>query len=308
MTHRVGWDDLRYALAVADGGSVAAAARRLGVNHTTVLRRIQAFEKANKIRLFDRLPTGYALTAAGEQLVVAARSIDDTVATLERRISGQDVKLEGVIRITTTDTFMASILPRHLASFRIKHPRIAIELALTNTRLNLTKRDADVAIRPAQVPPSPLIGRRVADVAFAIYGADHYLAGHSDMKLQDHDWLAGDELLANSPVASWMHKHVPDAKIAFRADSFVALCQGVGAGLGLAALPCCLADQNRMLKRIQDPVAELSTGLWLLTHRDLGDAARIRAFMDHMHDALTADIACLEGHSVGLKEFGSDIS
>lgn len=297
MTHRVSWDDLRYALAVADGGSVAAAARRLGVNHTTVLRRIQAFEKSQKIRLFDRLPTGYTLTAAGEQLVAAARNIDDMVVGLERRISGQDLKLEGILRMTTTDTLMASVLPRHLASFRMKHPRITIELALTNTRLNLTKRDADVAIRPAKEPPSPLIGRRIADVAFAIYGAGQYLADRPGKKLRDYVWLAGDELLANSPVAGWMRKHVPDAKIAFRADSFVALGQAVEAGLGVAALPCCLADRNKMLKRIQDPVAEMSTGLWLLTHRDLSDAARIRAFMDHMHDALTGDIASLEGRS-----------
>lgn len=305
MTHRVDWDDLRFALAVADGGSVAAAARRLSVNHTTVLRRIHAFERAHKIRLFDRLPTGYALTAEGEQLAVAARSIDDTVATLERRISGQDLKLEGVIRMTTTDTFMGSILPPHLASFRAKHPRITIELALTNTRLNLTKRDADVAVRPAKAPPAPLIGRRVSDVAFAVYGADDYLAAQPCNNLKDHAWLAGDELLANSPVASWMHDHVPDARIAFRADSFVALSHAVEAGLGIAALPCCLADKITTLKRIYGPVENLSTGLWLLTHRDLANAARIRAFMDHMDEALSAERACLEGRLSYTKPPGS---
>lgn len=297
MTHRVDWDDLRFALAVAEGGSVAAAARRLGVNHTTVLRRIQAFEEAQKFRLFDRLPTGYALTAEGEQLAAAARSIDEIVATLERRISGQDLKLEGVIRMTTTDTFMASVLPRHLASFRALHPRITIELALTNTRLNLTKRDADVAVRPAKAPPSPLVGHRVSTVAFAVYGADHLLALHPCPDLESYTWLAGDELLANSPVANWMHKHVPNADIAFRADSFVALCHAVEAGLGVAALPCCLADRSKTLRRIHDPGEELSTGLWLLTHRDLAGAARIRAFMEHMDKALAAERACLEGRS-----------
>ena len=295
MTHRVDWDDLRFALAVADGGSVAAAARRLGVNHTTVLRRIHAFEETHKIRLFDRLPTGYALSAEGEQLVEAARSIDDTVATLERRISGQDLKLEGVIRVTTTDTLMVSVLAPHLASFRAKHPRITIELALTNTRLNLTKRDADVAIRPARALPPPLIGRHVSKVAFAVYGADHHLAAHPGTDLQDHVWLAGDELLANSPVAKWMEVHVPDVQIAFRADSFVALSHAVQAGLGIAALPCCLADPMPALRRIHGPVAELSTGLWILTHKDLGDAARMRAFMDHLYETLSTERACLEG-------------
>jgi len=295
MTHRVNWDDLRFVLAVADQGSVASAARQLGVNHTTVLRRVQAFEEAKKIRLFERLPTGYVLTMEGEQLVEAARSIDDTVVALERRIAGRDLKLEGVIRVTTTDTFMMSVVPPHLASFRSKHPRITIELAQTNTRLNLTKRDADIAIRPAKVPPEPLIGRFVSDVAFAIYGADHYLDNHPAADLKDHIWLAGDELLANSPVASWMHEHLPDVQIAFRADSFVALSHAVQAGLGIATLPCCLGDKMPTLRRIHGPIPDISTKLWLLTHRDLNDAARIRAFMDHMEDALSRERACLEG-------------
>jgi DNA-binding transcriptional LysR family regulator len=296
----VNWDDLRFVLAVADHGSVASAARRLGVNHTTVLRRVHAFEEAKKIRLFDRLPKGYALTAEGEQLVAAARSIDEAVATLERRIAGRDLKLEGVIRVTTTDTFMTSVLPRHLVSFRSQHPRIAIELALTNSRLNLTKRDADVAIRPAKEPPTPLIGRRVADVGFAVYGSTDYLKARSgDPLAEDHAWLAGDELLANSPVAGWMRRHVPEARIAFRADSFVALNRAAAAGLGLAALPCCLGDREPALRRLKAPVADLKTGLWLLTHLDLSRAARIRAFMDHMEAALTEDRAILEGNGAG---------
>ncbi len=295
MTHRVNWDDLRFVLAVADQGSVASAARQLGVNHTTVLRRVQAFEEAKKIRLFERLPTGYVLTMEGEQLVEAARSIDDTVVALERRIAGRDLKLEGVIRVTTTDTFMTSVVPSHLASFRSKHPRIIIELAQTNTRLNLTKRDADIAIRPAKAPPEPLVGRLVSDIAFAIYGGDRYLDDHPHADLNNHVWLAGDELLANSPVATWMHEQVPDVQIAFRADSFVALSHAVRVGLGIAVLPCCLADKMPTLRRIHGPVQDITTKLWLLTHRDLKDAARIRAFMDHMEEALSTERMCLEG-------------
>ena len=296
MTHRVNWDDLRFVLAVADQGSVASAARRLGVNHTTVLRRVHAFEEAKKIRLFERLPTGYVLTAEGEQLVTAARGIDDTVAALERRIAGRDLKLEGVIRVTTTDTFMASILPRHLASFRLEHPLIAIELALTNHRLNLTKRDADIAIRPAKELPAPLIGKRVADIGFAVYGANSYLENRSaDPLASDHAWLAGDEVLANAPPANWMRRHVPDAQIAFRADSFVSLHQAARAGLGLAALPCCLGDADPVLTRLRAPMDDLETGLWVLTHLDLSRAARIRAFIEHMEEALTADRQLLAG-------------
>lgn len=296
MTHRVNWDDLRIMLAIADHGSVASAARWLGVNHTTVLRRMHAFEEAQQIRLFDRLPTGYALTAEGEQLVAGARSIDDTVASLERRIAGRDLKLEGVIRLTTTDTIMTSVLFRYLAEFRQNHPRITIELALTNNRLNLTRRDADIAIRPARALPTPLVGVRAADIGFAVYGAAHYLSKRPAKPLSaGHVWLGGDEMLLNSPVTKWMQRHVPDAQIGFRADSFVALKHATQAGLGLAVLPCCLADGDPSLKRLQAPAVDLEVGLWVLTHEDLMKAARIRAFVDYMTEAITSDRARLEG-------------
>lgn len=297
VMHRIGWDDLRYVLAVAERGSVAAAARALGVNHTTVLRRVHAFEQAHQLRLFDRLPTGYALTAEGEQLVVAARSIDDTVAALERRIAGQDLKLEGMIRVTTTDSLMATVVPPHLASFQSRHPQIAIELAMTNARLNLTKRDADVAIRPALERPEGLVGLRVADFGFAIYGAAACFDAGAEEDLRNLTWLAGDELLAKSPATLWMRKHVPDARIVLRADSFVALYHAALAGLGLAALPCCLGDASPHLRRIHGPEPELMTGLWLLTHRDLQNAARIRACIDHLAERLRAEAGLLSGAS-----------
>lgn len=295
MTHRIDWDDLRYVLAVAERGSVAAAARALGVNHTTVLRRVHAFEQAHQLRLFDRLPTGYALTTEGEQLVVAARSIDDTVSTLERRIAGQDLKLEGMIRVTTTDSLMATVVPPHLASFQARHPQISIELAMTNARLNLTKRDADVAIRPARERPEGLVGLRVADFGFAIYGAKSCFDAGAGEDLRNCAWLAGDELLAKSPATLWMRKHVPDARIVLRADSYVALYHAALAGLGLAALPCCLGDPAPRLRRLHGPEPDLMTGLWLLTHRDLQKAARIRACVDHFAERLQADRGLLAG-------------
>lgn len=282
MKHRIGWDELRFVLAVADHGSLAAAARKLGVNHTTVLRRIQAFEETHRLRLFDRLPTGYALTTEGAELIVAARAIDDTVATLERRIAGQDLKLEGTIRVTTTDSLMSTIVAPQLASFRARHPRIAIEMAMTNAHLNLTRRDADVAIRPTRKPPEALVGVRVSDFGFAVYGAASYLAARPATDLRDHVWLAGDDMLTNAPTTHWMRTRIPEATIAFRADSYIALFHAARVGLGLAALPCCLAETSPVLRRVYGPDPELMTGLWLLTHRDLRAAARIRAFIDHL--------------------------
>lgn len=290
------WDELRYVLAVADAGSLAGAARKLGVNHTTVLRRIGAFEKQLGLRLFERLPSGYALTTGGEELINTARQIDDTVAALERRLAGQDLRLSGVVRITTTDTLMGSILPAMLAEFRVAHPGIQLEIALSNMMFNLSKRDADVAIRPAIDPPESLIGRRVAKVAFAIYGSPHYLAKHRKVSnLADHQWIGPDDSLASSTVAQWMRTELSAANVALRADSLLGIRQAAEAGLGLVALPCYLGDTSSGLTCVRAPVAAMETALWVLTHEDLRHSARIRAFTEFVAEAFARQRDLLEG-------------
>jgi DNA-binding transcriptional LysR family regulator len=289
------WDDLRYVLAVANAGSLAGAARSLGVNHTTVLRRVGAFEKRLGLRLFERLPTGYVLTAGGEELIAAARHIDDTVTTLGRKLAGQDLRLSGTVRVTTTDTLMASVLPEILAEFRESHPGIQIEIAVSNLMFNLTKRDADVAIRPAKDPPEALIGRRIAKTAFAIYGSPHYLAKHKAKDLADHQWVGPDDSLAGTSVAQWMRSELPESEIALRTDSLLGLWQAAQAGLGLAALPCYLGDTAPDLVCVHPPIAEMETALWILTHEDLRHTARIRAFTEFAASAFSRRRPLLEG-------------
>ncbi|MBR1124664.1 LysR family transcriptional regulator [Bradyrhizobium lablabi] len=290
------WDNLRYVLAVADAGSLAGAARLLGVNHTTVLRRLGAFEDQLGVRLFERLPTGYVLTAGGEELIAAARRIDDTVATLGRKLTGQDLRLSGVVRVTTTDTLMGSILPEILAAFRTAHPGIQLEIALSNSMFNLSKRDADVAIRPAKDPPESLIGRQVANVAFAVYGSPDYLAKHDSAGgLAAHRWVAPDDSLAETSVAAWMRSELRGSEIALRAGSLLALRQAAEAGLGLAALPCYLGDMSPGLVCVHAPIAAMQTALWILTHEDLRHTARIRAFIEFAAAALSRRRPLLEG-------------
>jgi DNA-binding transcriptional LysR family regulator len=289
------WDDLRYVLAVASAGSLAGAARSLGVNHTTVLRRVGAFEQRLGLRLFERLPTGYVLTAGGEELIAAARHIDETVTTLQRKLAGKDLRLSGTIRMTTTDTLMGSVLPEILAEFRDSHPGIQVEIAISNLIFNLTKRDADVAIRPADHPPETLIGRRIAKIAFAIYGSPQYLSKHRAKDLAAHRWVAPDDSLAATSVAQWMRATLRDSEITLRADSLLALRQATQAGLGLAALPCYLGDTTPDLVRVHRPIAEMETGLWILTHEDLRHTARIRAFSDFVAHAFTRRRPLFEG-------------
>ncbi len=298
----IDWEDLRYVLAVADASSLASAARALGVNHTTVLRRVNAFEERLGLRLFDRLPTGYALTAGGEELLGAARAMAETVTALERRLGGRDLRLEGSLRVATTDTLMVSVLPALLAAFRREHPGITVEVAASNLFANLTKRDADVAIRPAADPPEALVGRRVSGVAFAVYGAPAYLAERAPVAdgrtpdLAAHRWVAPDDSLAGSTVARWMRAEVPGAEVALRCDSLVTLRAAAEAGLGLAALPCYLGDASpEALRRVGGPVPEMTTSLWVLTHEDLRRTGRVSAFTEFMAGALGRERDRLEG-------------
>lgn len=301
MAQRLDWDDLRYVLAVADEGSLAGGARSLGVNHTTVLRRIGAIEKRLGLRLFERLPSGYLLTAGGKEMIVAARNVDDTIAALERRLAGRDLKLSGPLRITTTDTLMASVLPAALGEFADQHSGVTIEIAIANAMYSLTRRDADVAVRPATNPPSHLVGRRIASLAFAIYASPRYLdrTGISPSLSAPHRWLAPDDSLSASTVARWMHGINGQAEIVARADSLLALRDLAREGVGVTALPCYLGDLSPGLTRLGEPIAAMTSALWVLTHEDLRETARVRAFTEFVSEAFIKRRALLEGRAGG---------
>jgi DNA-binding transcriptional LysR family regulator len=293
--HSLAWTDLQHVLAVADAGSLAAGARSLGVNHTTVLRRIAAFEKQLGVKLFARSPAGYALTAAGEEIAQSARAMQETVLGIERKVAGRDLRLTGTVRVTSADTLAASILPAALASFTRAQPAITLELTTTSAMANLTRRDADVAVRPTSNPPPNLVGRRVATVAIALYAAPAYLA-HTPARrpLDKHTWLGPDDSLASTTIARWMRSELTVTPV-LRADTLTALARATIAGLGVCALPCYLAERTPGLARVRGPIAEIATELWVLTHEDLKATARIRALTDHLVSALGAERDLIEG-------------
>lgn len=283
------WNDLRYVLAVADEGSLARAARALGVNHTTVLRRIATFEDQLGVRLFERRPSGYVATPAGEELAEGARGMRDRVHELERRLVGQDLRLTGNVRVTTTDTLAQAVIPPILAEIALGHPGVQLELTTTTALLSLTKRDADLAVRPTAKPPPNLVGRRVAPVAFALYAAPSYLARvPAKRELARHTWLGPDDSLATTTIARWMARTVPAEQIALRVDTLTALAHAATAGIGVVALPCYLGDSLAALRRVRGVVPEMASELWVLTHEDLRGTARIRMVGDALATALSA--------------------
>jgi len=295
MNAQSDWDDVRYFLAVARQGSLSAAARILGVNHSTVLRRIAGLETAMGVRLFDKLPRGYALTAAGEDLHRTALSMEETLAAASLRLSGRDAQLDGTLRVTTVDIMAMHILPRHLAAFRARHPRIRVDVTVAEASLSLTRREADVAIRLIAEPPDNLVGRALSGLAFAPYGAAAAVEGHGGAALAEAPWIGLDESFDHTAMTRWLRAEVPPERIVCQLNSVATLVEMVRAGVGFGLLPCALADRMPELRRVAPPMADSGTRVWLLTHRDLRMMGRVRAFLDFMAAALSSDRDLLEG-------------
>lgn len=291
------WDDLRYFLAVAKTGSLSGASRRLGVNHSTVFRRIGAFEEELGVRLFERLANGYLLTQAGEAMQEGALRVEDEIASLSRKVTGQDLRLSGTIRVTTLDMLAFGLLPRHLAKFRTDYPGIEVELIVGNAALNLNRREADIALRVGNAPPETLVGRRVGRLVFAIYASKTYLAGKSAVELAAHDWVGFDT--EHAALTRRFGVFLPSAEPLFRTNSIAAAIAATKAGIGLAPLPCGLADLEADLVRVAVLPGDFTLDLWLLIHEDLRQTARIRAFLDFLAEALAKEAPLMQGRSSG---------
>lgn len=290
MTRPIPWDDLQFFLAVVEHGTLSAAARALAVNHSTVLRRLASLERGLGVRLFDRLPAGYAPTAAGRALAAQLAGVGAQIEDSQRRIRGGDLVLDGPVRLTAPDALSSSLLMPHLPAFRALHPQVQVQLVVDNGFLSLTQREADIALRGADAPPENLIARRAGRVRTALYASRGYLEAQGrDATAAHHAWVAPDERLAHLASARWLARHVPESRFAFRCDNLPVLVDAVGAGLGLGLLLCHLADARPELERLHEPLPELDTPLWVLTHPALRHVARVRALADFLVDALRGD-------------------
>ena len=281
------WDDLRYFLAIDRSGSIAAAAKYLGTSHSTVLRRVAKLEEKLGARLFERLPAGYAMTSAGERLRTRLDGVAERIEGAQRELSGLDTRPSGTIRITSTDTLAHGLLMPHLRAFREAHPAIRLELVLNNAFLSLTKREADVAIRPSNRPPENLVGRRIGRVRTALYAARTHARASRDW--QSYDWVVPGEGLAHLDQSKWVAANVPPERVTATVDSLLAMVGAVRAGLGIGFLLTFLADGHDDLVQLAAPDPALDTEIWMLTHSDLRDVPRIRLFMNFIHERLRTD-------------------
>jgi molybdate transport repressor ModE-like protein len=280
----VDWDNLRYLLAVARAGSVAEAAKQLGVSHSTVYRRVNAFEQDHGVELFERLPDGYRLTEAGEALVAKAAKIADAVDDVARSLETTD-EIAGQVIIAAPEAVGLAIAPR-LGGLIERYPSLTMSWRLDSSAVNLHRREADIAIRVTREPPETLVGRRLADVEFAIYGARQYLDRRAWSDAGNARWVVFDGPLAQSPQGRWESEHVGEACVALRVDRRVMLDEAVRAGIGVGILPRAVGDTAPRLELL-DAVGELTSPLWVLTHPDLRAVPRVRAVLDFIFEALS---------------------
>jgi len=298
------WNELRLVLAVARAGGLIGAAQALGIDHSTAFRRLAALEKRLG-QLFERLPGGaYEPGPVAERMVRAAERMEDEALALARDIAGRDHQLAGRLRVTSSETLAHRVLMPHLATLRRAHPGIVVEVTIDNRVLSLTRREADVALRPMRPKEGDLWGRKLADVAWAVYGAPAYLdrhgalAGPADLKM--HAVIGWDELASGINAAEWLAVAVPAAAVVYRTNSLINQFAAAKEGIGLAVLPCYLGDPDPALARAwAKPLPELTRELWIVTHADLKRTARVRAFFDVVGEGLAGERALFEGRAAG---------
>lgn len=289
---KLDWDDANVFLAVVRNGSLRAAGRELGVSQPTVGRRLANFEDAVSAEaLFDRLPGGLRLTAAGTAVVPMAEHLEVAALALQRGRAASS-EIGGNVRISVGE-WAGGFLALCLADpdGRLRLPRqISLELAESDHTANLTRRDADLAVRHGVPETGDLYVSRPGTIACAVYRSATQAAG-------PENWITYTEEQAHYAVSRWTVQRIQavGGNVTVRASNMAMQLGAARAGAGLVVLPCYIGDAERELIRVTAPLAELDAAHWLIVHRDLRRAPRIRAVMDWIREMFTAHKSRLEG-------------
>lgn len=296
------WDDFRLIKAIADMRSLPAAAVLLGINHSTVFRRLGQIEEALGAKLFERHRSGYALTTIGEEMVALAQRVDEDITAFTRKMAGRELAPAGELRVTTNDSLLIHLLTPLFVKFRKTCRDVRLDVVLANQELNLSKRDADVAIRATDHPPENLVGRRVATIAWAPYGRAADFPGPDAVdpeSLYERDWVSLGDNLATLKTVKFVHEHVASERIGYKVNTVLGLAEAVEQGLGIGHLPCFIGDARAGLVRLGPPHPDFSAALWLLTHPDLRHSPRVRVFLDFLAAEIAKQRRFIEGAGAG---------
>ena len=283
------WNDLKYLLAVARNQSTTAAGRELGVNQSTVQRRLVELERCLGQALVRRHPSGYRLTAFGEQLLPLAQQVEQAVDTLTQLVQSFQREVSGVVRLTCPEPLMYRITNSTLLErFRARYPALEVEFVMSDKYLDFAKGEVDIALRSGDTQDNTLVGRKVGDSLWAIYASPKYIARRGQPEcvedLERHEWVGFDETMPNHRATQWLRQVAPTAHVVARNNSVLGLVYSVKAGIGLAPLPTALGDAELDLVRVLGPIPELARIWRLLTTPELRHTPRVAALFDFLVD------------------------
>jgi DNA-binding transcriptional LysR family regulator len=287
------WNDLRYLLAVARHQGTAAASRALGVNQSTVQRRLVELERSLGQALVQRHPSGYRLTSFGEQLLPLAQQVEQAVVALTQHVESFQRDVTGVVRITCPEPLVYRISNSTLLErFRARYPALQVEFVTSDKYLDFAKGEVDIALRSGDTDDKSLVGRKVGDSLWAVYASPKYIARRGQptslADLERHDWVGFDDTMALHRAATWLAQVAPKAHLIARNNSVLGLVYSAKAGVGLAALPTALGDAEPDLVRVLGPIPELARIWRVRTTPELRRTPRVAALFDFLVDEVDA--------------------
>jgi molybdate transport repressor ModE-like protein len=298
------WNDLRFLLAIAREGSTLAAAKTLNVSQPTVQRRLAALEESIERKLVERHPTGYRLTELGKLLIPYAEDVERSVAALGRQITSGGQDLGGTLRVTCPEGMASRLLAPLIEAFRAKYPELRVDLIMTDRRLDLTKGEAEVAVRIHEPGDGSLVARKIEESHWAVYASRSYVQDHGCPRswddLQHHAVIAFGGDLTDNHASRWLKEIAPLARTAATGNSMLGMLAAVKSGAGLAPLPMLLGGSEDDLEAVLSPVPELSTKVYLVMHADLRSTPRVRAFCDFIAAEISRFSRLLTGQSRDL--------
>ena len=291
------WNDFRYFLAIARSGSLAGAARELGVEHTTVGRRLTALETELGARLFLRGPDGLVATEAGRGILPLAQEIETRFEAIDRRVSGSDDRIEGTVRFSISEA-TSGYFVKNFAALRERHPGLLVQISSGNHASDLMRGEADLAVRAREVTEPDLLARKVTCAGWSLYAAPEYVARKgippTPEDLRGHDVIGFDDSLRHTPGGRWLDAHAEGTNVVMRGNSIVSAINAAICGMGIGAVPCFLAEGEPLLRRLTPRVLG-GRDIFLVVHPDLARVARVRAVMDFVVDLFARDTALWSG-------------
>jgi len=285
------WDDLKYFLAVAREGSISGGAKKLGVQHSTLSRRLRTLESGMGTQLIERKKSGYELTQDGEKLRQAALRMEHELLKVDGNLMGRESRLTGELRVTAINNMASTILMPMFAGFAKAYPDIELHIMVTNTYASLAERDADIAIRLTNTPLDTLIGKRLVTIASSVYASKNYLQ-QIRKKNSGPQWLG---VTCCGFHQAWTKQACNENRHHFNSDDTLLTLSALKQDMGLAYLPCFMGDSESLLERYCPPDESLDLGLWILFHPDLKRNAKVLAFREYMMKEITSSKHLFEG-------------